>query len=400
MQILQVHNYYRTSAPSGENKVVDAERALLRDYGHTVEAFVRHNDDLERMGSWGSIIGAASTAWNPFAASAIKHALSSFDADVVHVHNVFPQLSPAIFPAITSRAGRVLTLHNYRLVCPAALPMRNGSVCIECIEKRSVIPSLRHGCYRDSRVATFPLAAKVMLNRALGTWHKHVDAFIVFSEFQRAMMVKGGFPRELIHIKPNFFPGDPDFKPLSDRPQRVLFLGRLSREKGVETLVQAWRQWGNGAPELRIAGDGDLRTRLEKNAAGLPVKFLGQIDHEAASREMANARLIVVPSEWFEGFPMVLQEAFAFGTPAAVSDIGPLSSLVKHGKLGGMFAPKDPASLCAEIQRLWSDQAALVEKSLAARRTFEEQYTEGANAKALLRIYETAMAVKQERLKV
>ncbi|MEM6857063.1 MAG: glycosyltransferase family 4 protein [Pseudomonadota bacterium] len=398
MQVLQVHNYYRTSAPSGENKVVDAERKLLRENGHVVEMLVRHNDDLDRMGAKGALIGAAATAWNPFARRAMKTALADFDADVVHVHNTFPQLSPAIFPAISGRQGRVITLHNYRTVCPAALPMREGEVCTECIDTRSALPALRYGCYRSSRLATLPLAAKVMAHRAAGTWRNHVDAFIVFTQFQRELMAKAGFPRELIHIKPNFFPDNPAMIPFAKRAERVLFVGRLTPEKGVQTLIEAWRQWGETAPPLRILGDGELRSVLEEKAAGLPIEFFGQVDPEVVVREVGNARLVVVPSQWFEGFPMVLQEAFALGTPAAVSEIGPLPSLVEEGELGGVFRPKDPASLCHEIQRLWSDQDALARKAECARKTFESQYTQGANLKALLEIYEAAMTVKQDRL--
>jgi len=399
MQILQVHNYYRTSAPSGENNVVDAERRLLRQRGHIVETFLRQNDDLDRMGVRGAVIGAAGTPWNPFAATAIRKALNEFDADVVHVHNTFPQISPAVFSAVSGKPGRVMTLHNYRTVCPAALPMRDGEVCTECIDKRSAIPALRYGCYRSSRLATLPLAGKLMVNRALGTWQKNVDAFIVFTEFQRELMVKAGFPRELIHIKPNFFAGNPSVIPFAERPNRVLFVGRLTPEKGVHTLIEAWRHLGEGAPLLRILGDGDLRPLLEREAAGLPIEFLGQVDPETVVREVGNARLVVVPSEWFEGFPMVPQEAFALGTPAAVSNIGPLPSLVEHGDLGGVFQPNNAHSLSREVRRIWDDQDALAVKANLARKTFERDYTEGANLEALLSIYHAAMTVKQDRLK-
>lgn len=397
MRILQVHNYYRTSAPSGENKVVDAERELLRRNGQTVETFFRHNDDLEAMGLAGAIAGAAATAWNPFPARAIRQDIARFDPDIVHAHNTFPQISPSIFRAIEGRAGRVITLHNYRLVCPAGIPMREGEVCTQCIDQRSAMPSLRYGCYRDSRAATLPLAANVMLHRALGTWRGHVDAFIVFTEFQREMMVKSGLPRALVHLKPNFFPGDPATIPFADRPEQVLFLGRLTQEKGVHTLIEAWRQWGEAAPRLRVAGDGALRRALEQRASGLPIDFLGQLEPDAAVREIAQARLVVVPSEWFEGFPMVLQEAFALGTPAAVSDIGPLPSLIGHGAMGTTFEPKNPASLRRAVEQLWRDQTGLAAKALASRRAFEELYTEAANFERLMEIYQTAMQVKNER---
>ena len=200
--------------------------------------------------------------------------------DVVHVHNTFPLISPAIFRSIGSMAARVLTLHNYRLSCPAAIPVRDGSVCTECINRQSIIPSLRYGCYRNSRLATLPLALNVALHRALSTWSHQVDAFIALTEFQKKLMVKAGLPPDLVHIKPNFYPGKPNTVPWIERKRRVVFAGRLTPEKGVESLVRAWISWGPSAPELRIVGDGELKQQLMELASttpDVPIRFLGQL---------------------------------------------------------------------------------------------------------------------------
>lgn len=397
MRVLQVHNYYRSSAPSGEDHVARMEAKLLRDNGHIVSEFSRFNDRLNNMGPLGTLLGAFSTPWNPFAARSVVKALDRAESEVVHVHNTFPQISPSIFSAISSRAARVLTLHNYRIVCPAALPTREGKVCVECIDSRSIRPSIRYGCYRDSRIATLPLAAKVSLHRGLKTWHRHIDAFIVLSAFQRHLMISGGFPGELIHIKPNFYSGNPAVLPYGERSKRMVFVGRLTAEKGVATLIDAWRRWGSSAPELAIIGDGELRVELERAATGLPIRFLGQVPHEVVKKELSQAKLIVVPSEWFEGFPMVLQEAFALGTPAAVSDIGALPLIVRNGAAGGVFKHKDPLSLLHELQTLWDDNAALEQKSSTARKIYESEYTEEKNIESLIKIYEAAMQINKER---
>jgi glycosyltransferase involved in cell wall biosynthesis len=184
--------------------------------------------------------------------------------DVVHVHNTFPLISPSIFHAIGHRAARVLTLHNYRIFCAAAIPMRHGRVCTECLDSRSVLPSLRYGCYRDSRAATVPLAAGVALHRRLGTWSNHVEAFISLTEFQRELLSWSGLPTAKIRVKPNFYPGRPTVIPWQEREPSVVFAGRLTAEKGVSTLIRAWKLWGEEALQLELVGDGELRPDLEQ----------------------------------------------------------------------------------------------------------------------------------------
>lgn len=318
----------------------------------------------------------------------------------MHVHNTFPLLSPAIFYAIGVRAARVLTLHNYRLFCPAAIPMRAGKVCTECLDRRSVWPALRHGCYRNSRLATVPVAFSVALHRRLGTWANQVDAFIALTDFQRERMIAAGLPAERVHVKPNFYPGAPPIVPWAARRPSVVFAGRLTAEKGVAALVRAWLLWGAAAPELRIVGDGGLRGELERLAATAPqvqIRFLGQLAAGAAQEEIAHARLLVLPSEWFEIFGLVILEAFAFGTPAAVSAIGPLPSIVQQGKNGVVFAPGDPQSLLAAVRAAWEKTGELERLAAGARRSFEALYTEDANYQMLLAIYAQAMEVHSSR---
>jgi len=386
--------------PSGENQVFEAEGKMLRQRGHEVGTFVRHSDSIRERGVLGSIQGAMSTPWSIFAARAIQQRLKAFRPEVVHVHNTFPLLSPSIFHAIGHRAARVLTLHNYRLFCPAAIPMRAAKICTDCLDQKSVLPAIRHGCYRGSRLATLPMAANVALHRLLNTWEKQVDAFIALTEFQRDVMVQAGLPGDLVHVKPNFYPGTPAMVPWCDRRESVVFAGRLGAEKGVIALVKAWVKWGALAPELRIAGDGELRNELERLAASapdVPIVFLGQVSAEQAQEEVSRARLVLLPSEWFEGFPMVVREAFAFGTPAAVSNIGPLPSIVQDGISGVIFEPGNPESLLNVVRNAWQNEGVLQRLGRGARYSFETLYNEDANYRILMDIYDQAIDVSNGR---
>lgn len=395
MKVLLVHNFYGSAAPSGENQVFEAERELLLSRGHEVETFIRHSDEIRDKGALGKITGALATPWNSWMFRDMRQVVRKFKPDVVHAHNTFPLISPAIFHAIGTQVARVLTLHNYRLFCPAAIPMRAGRVCTECLDQHTVWPGLRHGCYRNSRLATVPLAANVALHRCLGTWGNQVDAFIALSEFQRDRMIAAGLPVGRVHVKPNFYPGAPAVVPWAERRPCVVFAGRLTAEKGVEALVRAWLLWGEQAPELCIVGDGALRGELERLAATQPqvtIRFLGQVAGEVAQTEIAHARLLVLPSECFEGFPMVVREAFAFGTPAAVSNIGPLPSIVKHGVSGVVFTPADPGSLMGQVRAAWETPSLLERLGHGARAEFESKYTREKNYDMLMAIYRQAIS--------
>ena len=394
LKILLVHNFYGSSSPSGENKVFEIEKKMLLSRGHQVECFTYHSDTIRNQGIKGLIIGAFTTPWNFKSAKRISNVIDNFQPDLVHVHNTFPLISPSVFHAIGNRAAKVLTLHNYRLFCPAAIPMRNGNICTECLDKRSVLPALRYGCYRNNHLATIPLSLKVWLHRFLNTWKNHVDGFIALTEFQKKTMVEAGLPSEKVHVKPNFYKEKPTIIEWKDRDNAVVFAGRLSQEKGVITLVKAWIKWGGNAPELRIVGDGPLKETLQKMISVEPecnVRFLGQVQSHEAEKHISRAKLVVLPSECFEGFPMVIREAFAFGTPVAVSNIGPLPSIVQDGENGVKFQPRNSLSLLRTVQRIWNSPDELELLGEGARRSFLTKYTEEANYKMLMHIYNIAL---------
>jgi len=376
--------------------VVRSEATLLSQEGHEVDVFSRTNDEIKHTGLKGKLVGALCTPWNPVMSRALRARVEEFRPGVVHVHNTFPLLSPAIFHAIGNLAARILTLHNYRLFCPAAIPMRDGRVCTDCMDRRSPIPSLFHGCYRDSRLATLPLALSVGLHRAIGTWTKQVDAFICLTEFQRQLMVAAGLPIEKVHVKPNFYPGNPSVRPWIERKPHIVYVGRLTAEKGVVTLVKAWQKWGSSAPELHVIGSGELRTELERMAEGLPVRFWGQLTPHEVHERVSNAQLLVLPSECFETFGLTVVEAFAHGTPAAVSRIGPLPTIVTHRETGIVFDPANVQSLLEEVQSAWIEPGLMQELGCRARAEFESKYTEDKNYTMLMEIYRQAIEVSRK----
>lgn len=392
MKILLVHNFYGSSAPSGENMVYEAERELLRRHGHEVLEFTRRSDEIRSQGTWGLLKGALSTPWNPFSAHQLRQFLKQHQPDVMHVHNTFPLISPAIFHAAASLpVGRVLTLHNYRNVCAAGVPLRDGQVCTLCLEQRSAWPSLRHGCYRESRMTTLPLTAMITLHRALGTWQTEVDAFITLTEFQRDWLARAGLPPERMHVKPNYYPGNPPVVPWSERGDYAVVAGRLSEEKGLPSLVKAWVAWGSDAPQLRIIGDGPLRKQLQGAASGSPIRFLGQLPADETVSQIAHARLLVLPSECFEGFPMVVREAFAVGTPVAASNLGPLPFIIKQGDNGVLFEACNPQSLLNAVCSAWQTPGVLEQLGRGARKSFEQLYTEEINYARLMDVYRKAV---------
>lgn len=400
MKILLVHNYYGSSAPSGENTAYEAERELLKSKGHTVIEFTLHSDAIRAKGMIGNIIGALSTPWNPFSLRRLKKIIKAERPDIMHVHNFFPLISPsAFFAACGSDTATVFTLHNFRIFCAAGIPMRDGCICTECIDRRSVSPSLKYGCYRNSRVATFPLAAMIGLHRWLGTWQRHVDAFIALTEFQRKVLVHAGLPDERIHIKPHFYADPPTLVPFADRENKAVYIGRLSEEKGVEVLIWAWKRLGSNAPLLEVIGDGPDRDRLKVSIRGaVPeqrITFTGQLSFKETQEKLARAKMLVLPSLCFEGFPMVIREAFALGVPVIGSRIGSIPFIVTHAKNGMLFEPGNAEELTNVVAHAFEDKISLSAMSLAARREFEEKYTAEANIEMLVKIYEAAIIRKR-----
>jgi glycosyltransferase involved in cell wall biosynthesis len=383
VRVLLVHGYYMQRG--GEEEVFAAERALLENRGHEVSTFTVENERLVAMSGPRQ---AAATIWNRGAARDLREAIRAGRPDVAHFHNTFPLLSPAAHHAAAAEGVPVVqTLHNYRLLCPNALFFREGRVCEDCLGKAVPWPGVVHACYRGSRAASAVVAGMLTTHRAIGTWRRKVDRYIALTGAAREKYIAGGLPAERIRVKPNFVP-DPGDR-VGKREGFALFVGRLSPEKGIATLLDAWAELP-GVP-LRIVGGGPLREALDARVAAGPlrdsVELLGFRSQAEVQDLMKRADFLVFPSEWYEGAPRVVLEAFACGLPILGARLGALGELLDDRRMGIFFEPGDAKGLAAGAREMLADPARLDRMGREARSVYEARYTPERNYELLMEIY-------------
>ncbi len=402
--ILIVHNRYRQSG--GEDAVFDAEAELLAQHGHRVERLLVDNDAIpDRLSGADQVRLAVRTVWSGAAAKAIADRSRAVGADVVHIHNFLPLLSPAVHGAARATGAAVVqTLHNYRLICPAATLFRNGAPCEDCVGRPVAVPAIVHACYRHSRSQTAAVAAMLVVHRARRTWHRDVDAFIALTPFGRERFIAGGLPADRMLVKPNFArdPGEPVAVDSYGQRRRTdgpfLFVGRLAEEKGVRILLAAWRLLG---PErqLRIVGDGPLAGEVQEASAVTPnVIPVGRRSREDVVAEMRSARALIFPSLWYEGMPVTLIEAFAAGLPVIASGLGAINDVVRDGETGRLVAPGDARALADAVERIAGLPRDAAAMGARARQTYLDKYAPEPNYGQLMAIYRQAMERRSRSL--
>jgi glycosyltransferase involved in cell wall biosynthesis len=384
VKILLVHNAYRFRG--GEDAVVESETKLLRDAGHEVIEYRRHSDEIRDIGYLRTV---ADTVWSRQTRAELQKVIHTQRPDLLHAHNTFPLISPSAFwSAADARLPVVLTLHNFRLLCPQAMLLRDGRVCQDCVGRvpwRAVV----HGCYRDSRSTTAVLSTMLVAHRALGTWQTKVDRFIALNEFCRDKFIEGGLPADRIVVKPNFVLPNP----LPDVPrEHLLFVGRLSAEKGVDVLARAASGFQHGT--LRVVGTGPH----DKALLACPgASMLGFQDPAGVRREMRQALALVFPSLWFETFGLVMVEAFAAGTPVIASRLGAALSLVRDGETGLLVEPGNVDDLRTKMQWALEHPQQMAEMGRRARDFYLSRFTPEQNLSQLLAVYQDAMASSRAR---
>ena len=387
-RILLIHNFYGSSAPSGENQVYENERDLLQSHGHEVYCFTRNSDEIRKDGLYGTIKGGLATPWNPFTQRDLKTVIDKFKPDVAHIHNTFPLISPSAFIPL-SDVKTVMTFHNYRYFCVNGIPIRDGKPCTKCLERKNPMPALLHGCYRKSRLATLPLAISSLHLRRYEFLQKYVDGYIAFSDFQKQLLVQQGLDGNKIFLKPNFNKDSSIYDDFSRRKKTVVFVGRLTDEKGVGDLVSAWLSSPTTDYQLEIIGDGEEREKYSRLAGEAKnIRFLGRLTADQTQAKIAQSSLLVLPSVCYEGYPMVLSEACAAGTPVAVSDIGPLPEIARRFG-GSVFKTGDPENLGQVLTDLLRNRTTLKLMSNRARQHYLRELTPVENYKKLVNIYES-----------
>ena len=298
-----------------------------------------------------SLVLLGDAIWNRHIHNDLRALMHREKPDIMHVHNTFPVISPsAYYAANDERVPVVQTLHNFRMLCPASTLFRDGHVCEDCVGRKIPLPGVLHGCYRGSRTVTAAAAAMLATHNYKGTWSKAISAYIALTHFARNKFIQGGFPAEKIFVKPNYLQVDPGLG--GGRGNYALFVGRLTPEKGVSTLLEAWRQIGKELP-LQIAGDGPVASEVEKASREMDsVTWLKWLPRAEILERMKDASVLILPSTWYEGFPMILAEAFAVGLPVIASDLGSMSSIVDHQRTGLHFEAGSARGL-VEAVRWW-----------------------------------------------
>ncbi|MFJ8942683.1 glycosyltransferase [Streptomyces sp. NPDC102395] len=399
MHVLVLHNHYSSAQPSGENRVVEQEVGLLRAAGHRVEVFERRSDDIASRSLLGKAAVPLLVPWNPAVRSELTARLRAERPDVVHVHNVFPLLSPAVLAACADvGVPAVATLHNYTQICPPGTLRRDGRLCTECVGPAVPLPAVRHGCYRSSRLATVPLAVSLSVNRR--RWRSGVERFFCISEAQRDILVRAGMPADRLAVKHNFVP-EPGVR-RTGAGEQLLFLGRLAEAKGVRLLMAAWDEvaasGGVGVP-LVLAGAGPLEREVTAWAEGRgDVRFAGLLDPDRCRREIARSVAVVAPSMALETFGLVVAEAMAAEVPAVAAGHGAFVELVEDGVSGLLHRPGEAASLAACLRRITAAPDRNREMGRAARRRYEQEFSPVVGLERLVEGYRSAIAGRTESM--
>jgi glycosyltransferase involved in cell wall biosynthesis len=391
MKVLLVHNHY--CLPGGEDEVFHRERELLRAAGHEVLEYTRHNGEFEESGFLRQAKVGLRSVWARDSTDALRALLRSEKPDVVHFHNTFPLVSPAAYHLCHQQEiPAVQSLHNPRLMCPAATCYRDGEVCEDCSGRTVAWPGVVHACYHKSHLQTAMIAGMLTAHRLLDTWQSQVDAYVVFTEFFRQKFITAGLPREKIFLKPHFLTSDPGMK--RSKGDYAVFLGRLAPEKGVATLLNAWRTMKH--IPLWIQGQGPMEAEVLHFAEGNPsIRLLRRLPRGESFEVIKGARFLVWPSEgYYESFGLVAIEAFACGVPVIASRIGAMMETVEDGKTGLHFAPGDAQDLAAKVEWAWTHSAEMDVMGARARVEYESKYTAEQNYPRLLEIYRRAQTAR------
>jgi glycosyltransferase involved in cell wall biosynthesis len=398
MKILLIHNRYQQRG--GEDVVYEQERELLESHGHQVVTYERNNSELLDHSIFERLVMPAKTIWARGAYHEIRELVRKERPQLAHVHNTFVRISPSAYAACREeRVPVVQTLHNFRLVCPAANLFRDGKVCEDCLES-GLWQGVRHACYRGSFAATAATALMLTVHRAARTWLDGVTAYIALTEFSKRKFVGAGLPRKKIHVKPNFVAPDPG--PKEEFGDYAVYVGRLSPEKGVKTLLHAWRRLRTAIP-LEIIGDGPLRRELERmvfECSTSNVVFKGRLSSDETRSRIRSARLLVLPSECYENFPMTVVEAFSCGTPVVCSRLGAMQEIVNDHATGLHFTPGKPDELARTLEWAWSNPQQIRAMGIAARRDYKQKYTGEQNYLALMGIYRQALGLSMDNARL
>lgn len=389
LKILMLHNLY--SMQGGEDVSARSEAKLLQDFGHSVDLVLYDNKAEKNLHS---LRTATRAVWSFASTKDVQDRLINGNYDLMHVQNYFPLISPAVLRVASRlRVPTVQALRNYRLICANGQLFRENQACFKCHGAFAPWHSIVHGCYRDSRAGSAAVTAMIAVHKLIGTWRAHTTAFVAVSEHVRDVYVRAGFPADRIFAKPNVVTGGSLIDEAVDN--QLAYVGRLSPEKGIESLLEAWRR-ANRPGRLVIAGDGPSDGVLRSMADGDDtVSFLGRLTPDEAIVVMARSKAIVIPSLWGEPFPRTGVEALSVGTPVFGAASGGIVELIVKERAGAVYPAGDVDALSRLIGRLFSDQQWASRLREDARAVFAERYAPQVILKRTEEIYRWAIAQVQ-----
>lgn len=382
-KVLIVHNYYQL--PGGEDTVVENEKNMLLENGHDVVLYTRHNDEIKSKGILGKLMLPFDTIFSFKTYREVKKKIKEESINIVHVHNTLPLVSPSVYySAKHCKVPVIQTIHNFRLLCPAATFTRDNKICEECIEK-SLICSIKNKCYRGSLIQSVLSAFTLSFHRLIGTYNK-IDNYIVLTEFNKSKLMNL-VSEDKISIKPNFVKRSNEIVENNNK-EYFLFLGRIDELKGVRILVEAWKEINSS--KLLIVGKGPLENKINKYIKDNDIKnieLLGFKQKDKVIELINGAKALIVPSKWYEGFPMTIVESLSLGTPVIASDIGNLSTIINDEQNGLLFKYDDKESLIRRVKEIDDNNELLEKLSKGAINSFNKHYNSIKNYELLINVY-------------
>jgi glycosyltransferase involved in cell wall biosynthesis len=393
MKVLFVHNYYQSSSPSGEDMVFNNEVELLRNHNVQVATYTKHNDEIINYGFLKKLKLPFGNIWSEVTYNELTNILEREKPDICHCHNLYYLISQSAYYACKDVGIPVVqTLHNFRFFCINGMLMRNGRVCERCLGRLPLFGGM-YGCYRNTRIYSIPLTFVNVYHYLKGSL-RTVDAYIALTEFARRKFITAGLPAEKVFVKPNFLTEPHEGSRVCN--ENSVFIGRLSEEKGLHTLLDAAKilQRCNTEFTIKIVGDGPLAPELRKRARieGIAnIEFSGRKSHEETMNILRQAMFLIMPSICYEGFPMAMGEAYARGKPVIASNLVAAADLIKERELGVLVVPGDSADLAEKIKEMLERRNSILKMGLNARKVFEEKYTAEKNFDILMDIYSTVV---------
>jgi glycosyltransferase involved in cell wall biosynthesis len=403
MRILFIHNFYQQFG--GEDSVANAERRLLEERGEEVLFWTRHNDEIKDYNVLQKLNFFRETVYSSRTVRDIEKAVAEFKPDVAFVHNIYPLISPSLYSALQKmRVPIVQVLHDFRPYCSNGWFYIDGKICERC-KLGNHLHGIVHRCYRDSYVLSTLYSTALGVNRWAGMSDK-VDAYVCLTGFFKQKIMETGVPEEKIFIRPNFIDAPPLDSPSADvplvetpsKPHKsgyALFLGRLSNEKGLWTLIRAFEQLPE--VELKIVGTGPLEQELRNYVRDKNLRNIDLVGFKSGDEKwklIRNCQFAVVSSEWYENFPIVVLEYFAGAKPVIAARIGGLPYIVEEGKTGSLFEAGNAADLAEKVRRLRANPVEAEAMGRQGRQLAETEYGPQKSYDNLMQIFTQVLSAR------